>query len=371
MMTESDVAELYIQILGRQADPSGLANAVAAVNGGATEAQIARGLATSAEAQARISGLYQSELGRAADGPGLANVTNALANGGSLAQVEQGIATSPEAQAAIARLYQAELGRSPDSGGAASFTRYLAGGGSLTGIAASLAGSPEAQARIGALYQNVLARAALPAELASSTQYLAGAGSLAGLRSVLATSTEAANAIQAAYTAAGVLPSEITVDDVQIAVGQSELLSGVGLTTLRGEIADDVPSFAIAPANVGSNVALVTPGKIGGQQNASTYFYSLGTNNALIAGQPEKVSFNYSYAGDVHALLGDATISGFNPATDLLQIAREQAYGLSGLTISPVNTPAGAGTSVGSFNAHITLLNVTPDALHASNFRFV
>jgi len=370
MTIESDVAGLYLQILGRQADPSGLANAVAAVNGGATEAQIARGLATSPEAQARISGLYQLELGRAADGPGLANITNALTNGGSLAQVEQGIATSPEAQAAIAQLYQAELDRSPDSSGAASFTRYLAGGGSLAGVAASLAGSPEAQAQIDALYQNVLARAALPGELASVTQTLAHGGSLAGVRSTLATSDEAANAIQSAYVAAGVLPSEITGAEVQIAIGQSELLSGIGLTTLRSELADNVPPAAIAQANVNGSVAQVTPTTLRNIPSSS-YFYSLGTNNAMITGQTEKVSFDYAYAGEVHALLGNTIISGFNSKGDILQISRQQATSLSDLTIAPLNTSSGPGTLISSFNAKITLQGVAPDALHASNFRFV
>ncbi len=367
MTTESDVAELYTQILGRQADPSGLVNTVAAVNAGATEAQIARGLATSPEAQARISGLYQSELGRAADGPGLANATNALANGGSLAQVEQGIATSPEAQAAIARLYQAELGRSPDSGGAASFTQYLASGGSLAGVATSLAGSPEAQAQIGALYQNVLARAPLPAELASSTQYLAG-GSLAGVRGGLATSSEAQGAVNSAYLAAGVLfpdTTETPATDALIAAGKSELLSGVGLATLRAEIADG----AGGRLPVSYQVAPVTPETIG--RNAPSYIYSLGVNDALIAAQPERVSFNSTYYGEVGALVGNATVIGFNPATDVLQISRQQATKLSDLTIYSSKTPAGAGTSITTTRANIDLLNITPDALHASNFRFV
>ena len=364
MTIESDIAGLYIQILGRQADPSGLANAVAAVNGGATEAQIARGLATSSEAQARISELYQSELGRAADGPGLANATNALADGESLAQVEQGLAASPEARAAIARLYQTEFGRSPDSGGVASFTEYLAGGGSLTGVATSLAGSPEAKARIVTLYQTVLDRVPLPAELASSTQYLAGGGSLAGLRGGLAASGEAQGAIYGAYVTAGILTPDTSATDAQIAGGQSELLSGVALTTFRAEIADGAQGRV--PINY--QVAPVTPETIG--RTSPSYVYSLGVSDTLTAAQPERVSFDSTFFGEVNVLLGNATIIGFNPATDVLEISRRQANRLSDLTIQSSKTPAGAGTSVTTGRLNIELLNVTPASLHASNFRF-
>ena len=311
---------------------------------------------------------YQSELGRPADAAGLANVTSFLANGGSLAQVQQGIASSPEAQAAINRLYLAELGRGSDSGGVVSFTQYLAGGGLLTGVAASLAGSPEAQAQIGPLYQNVLDRMPLPAEQAAATQYLAGGGSLSGLRGGLATSNEAANLIHAAYVAAGRLSPDATPNSVQIDAGESELLSGVALTALQREIADDVRGGqALVPVNI--RVSPVTPAMLSG--NTPTFIYSLGTSDALIATQPEQVSFEYTYFGELKSLVGHATITGFNPATDILQISSQQANSVSDLTISAMNSPGRVGTSIFTTGAGIDLLNVAPGSLHASNFLFV
>jgi len=167
---------------------------------------------------------------------------------------------------------------------------------------------------------------------------------------------------------------DIPSTDYQIAAGESELLSGVGLTTLQAELEDDKRGGR-AQVPVSNQVVPVTPATIS-SFTATPYVYSLGTNAALGTVRPEKVSFNDGYNAGLHALLGNAIVSGFNPATDILKISYQQATSLSqGNSLGAVATvasdsPAGPGTTISTFNINITLLNVTPASLHDANFRF-
>ncbi len=70
----------------------------ALANGSARLSGMRQSLATSSGEAGVVTGLYQNVLGRQADVSGLATWENALAGGASLAQVQQTIAQSPEAQ---------------------------------------------------------------------------------------------------------------------------------------------------------------------------------------------------------------------------------------------------------------------------------
>jgi len=93
------VNQLYQQVLGRNADPQGLATFTGNLSSGRMNlSQVRSALAYSDEARYTINGLYQRYLCRNADPQGLSTFSSQLANGGSIQQVASAIASSPEAQ---------------------------------------------------------------------------------------------------------------------------------------------------------------------------------------------------------------------------------------------------------------------------------
>src|SRR5262249_51396353 len=82
-MEEAIVAQLFQDLLGRNADPSGLANWSAMLRAGVPLEQVVRGIVGSPEYRAHVvNQLYQEYLRRDADPSGLANGLTILANGG-------------------------------------------------------------------------------------------------------------------------------------------------------------------------------------------------------------------------------------------------------------------------------------------------
>jgi len=192
--TVSDINRLYRELLGRDADPTGLA-----ANKGASLDVIRKSIMDSAEYKAKnpgggsggsgsggsgsggstgtsdITRLYQELLGRAPDPTGIA------ANQGASAEaIRQSILNSAEYQSrnaggagggggGIEALYRQMLGRAPDPTGIAANV-----GQSDEAIRQSIAASPEYQARnpnidtISNVYQELLGRAPDPTGIAAN-----------------------------------------------------------------------------------------------------------------------------------------------------------------------------------------------------------
>ena len=213
----AQVERLYEAALGRYADSVGLYFHSGRMEGGTSLDAVAQDFVGSAEFQATygslndsqfIQQLYLNVLGRPADPGGLANWTGALASM-TRGQVVTGFSESPEnianhagpggiglweldeTAASVARLYWGALGRSPDGGGLAGWTNAVESGQiSLTQAAAGFVGSAEFQATYGSLdnsafvnllYQNVLERGADPGGLASWVSQLDGGASRASV----------------------------------------------------------------------------------------------------------------------------------------------------------------------------------------------
>lgn len=143
----------YTQVLGRSPDPSGLAWAASLLDNGYRPADLAAFLGTSSEfwqdAGSTNSGfvqlIYQRVLGRPADPSGLAYWTSLLSTGTPRSRLITALVTSPEvAQRAVDGAYVSVLGRHSDSAGLVYWsTWWTSNRGDTTGVIARLAGSSE------------------------------------------------------------------------------------------------------------------------------------------------------------------------------------------------------------------------------------
>src|SRR5262249_38759303 len=134
------VMQVYLDLLGRPADATGLAAWTGVLDSGqATFFQVATAIIQSLEYRTDVvEGLYQRFLGRQADPTGLAGWVGVLGSGGTSVQVEAGILSSPEFffrsgstnTGFLNALYQDLFNRTPDASGAATFGPFLAQGGS-------------------------------------------------------------------------------------------------------------------------------------------------------------------------------------------------------------------------------------------------
>ena len=359
MSNESIAAGLYLQVLGRPADSTGLANATAALDAGETAGQLALALASSPEGLAhQAAAAYSNILGRPIDGSALANATAALGNGETLAQLQAALAASPEAAGDIGSIYQNELGRAPDMAGLQNAEQSLANGGSLPGLRSLVSTSAEAQSALTNLYQTELGRAPDATGLASATQYLANGGSLTALQSAVAGSPEVASDVNRGYQAA--LGHDANV--VEQAAARSELASGVPYIELQSEL--EQLSDPTVPYTAGN--AAISPQTIAAGSSTSLV-YSLGYNDALIASQPAKVFFG------VRSGLLPATVFGFDPNSDVIEVQKQQAASFSALNISDDSYPASGPISLLTVpnGGRTEIFGVAPASLHASNFQFV
>jgi hypothetical protein len=128
---EAFVRQLYLDLLGRQVDPNGLATWTNALNSGQSRAQVANSLFTSAEFMKYAPYVVKLYLGILQRGPDFAGWNiwmGALRSGQSPTAVLSGFLGSPEYQSRfgylasqsnadfIAFLYRNLLGREPDPG---------------------------------------------------------------------------------------------------------------------------------------------------------------------------------------------------------------------------------------------------------------
>jgi hypothetical protein len=157
---ENYINNLYNTLLHRGTDDAGLNSWVSVLANGGTLADVAAGIAGSAEAQhldqsngSFVSELYSTVLGREADVAGLDAWVSQLFNGASRAEVAQGIVGSAEAAEKIDSnfidsLYSSATGREADVAGKAGWTEVLANGGTHADVAIGIVGSQEAIAHI-------------------------------------------------------------------------------------------------------------------------------------------------------------------------------------------------------------------------------
>jgi hypothetical protein len=162
------VSQVYLNLLGRSADPVGLAAWVGVLQRGYSRPQVVQMIEGTVEYHTREVGqLFQSLLGRSAGAAGLAAFQDFLAAGGTLAQIKAAILSSPEYfahaggtnTAFLQALYRDTLGRGLDPVGAATWGDKLSGGGSRAAVVLAVLNSLEAnQVVVQSLYQDWLHR---------------------------------------------------------------------------------------------------------------------------------------------------------------------------------------------------------------------
>nr|WP_237509560.1 DUF4214 domain-containing protein [Pseudomonas oryzihabitans] len=158
-------------------------------------------IATAVDSSAYISNVaavYRDYLGRDADQAGLTYWSTQMANGMTLASVINAIMASQEYQnrTAVERLYQSYLGRSADSAGLSYWAAQLNSGAMTTNaVAAALIGSAEYQGNlhgtVNQLYKSYLGREADQSGLNNWVgQISSGAMNIVGVKSAIAGSAE-------------------------------------------------------------------------------------------------------------------------------------------------------------------------------------
>jgi hypothetical protein len=163
---------LYLDELGRHADPAGLAYWVGFLNQGRPRGVVAQAIATSPERSALIvQGLYSQSLHRSAEPAALGQWVAFLSAGGTVTSLQAMIAGSPEYLQArgggttdgfVSALFQDALGRPVDPPARAYFTQVISGGLASRGqVAQMVFTSPEGrQDQVRDWYQQYLGRPA-------------------------------------------------------------------------------------------------------------------------------------------------------------------------------------------------------------------
>ena len=149
------VEGLYRNILGRDADPAGLAHWAAQLKAGESAAQVAGQFFQSSEYPTDVvESYYQTYLGRVGDPAGVASWVAKLQAGASEEEVAAAFLSSPEYSAKhvtdgafVQSLYENVLGRAGDPAGINTWTQLLGAGTSRSTVAASFIGSPESSQR--------------------------------------------------------------------------------------------------------------------------------------------------------------------------------------------------------------------------------
>ena len=175
------VNALYQTLLGRPADPSGLASWVAQLAGGATRYDVARLIEWSPEALAtKVARWYQTDLGRTASLATLKNdvgvrswaamLSSCVADNAVRAQIlgsNEAVAHFGGTSTSFVNgLYQDLLGRAADSAGLAYWSGLIANGAAPSNVVAAIEASIEAaQTKVAGWYQADLGRTASIATL--------------------------------------------------------------------------------------------------------------------------------------------------------------------------------------------------------------
>ena len=230
--TQALVQEMYLALLHRSADPSGLGNDVSQINHGASVASVAQAIINSPEANATallasepsstfVLQMYNSFLGRSPTPSESSGFVTALNNGVSRGQVAATFATSPEAQgyaanppnlytnvwgldpqgALITQLYQTALGRDPELSAVPAWEQQLSAGLTPQAFAQIVASSAEFQsdhngqspaAFVTSLYQSGLGRTPAAGEVQGWISQIQAGATPAAVTYGIATSAEAA-----------------------------------------------------------------------------------------------------------------------------------------------------------------------------------
>jgi hypothetical protein len=174
------VNQVYLDLLNRPVDPTGLGVWTGALSQGATRTQIAQAIEASGEYFTDVvQGYYEKYLHRAADAGGLQSWVGLLEAGATKEQVQAGITGSGEyfqnrgggtINGFLNALYQDGLGRAIDPSGQSIFSAALAGGATPGQVASAIFGSGEyLQDVIQADYEQFLHR---PADNFGLTSFL-------------------------------------------------------------------------------------------------------------------------------------------------------------------------------------------------------
>jgi hypothetical protein len=174
------LADMYLDLLGREIDPSGLSARTAVLDQGVSRPQVVAGLETSNEYRDRVvRQLYQKYLQRGADDSGLSMFASALASGATQEAVAAALIGSSEYfsnrgggtnDGFLAALYQDALGRAIDPSGKTTFEQSLSLGASRTQVAAQILASGEYdQDLVNGYYERFLKR---PADSSGSTTFV-------------------------------------------------------------------------------------------------------------------------------------------------------------------------------------------------------
>lgn len=153
----SYVQQLYWDILGRQADTSGLQSWVAKLNSGVSRQEIASAFYRSAEHRAmQINEYYQTYLGRDADAAGLRTWGNMFAAGANESDIIRSITSSAEYynrhggsnESFVRSLYSHHLGRDVDTQGLNTWVTSLDNGATRSEVVSNILDSVEHRRRL-------------------------------------------------------------------------------------------------------------------------------------------------------------------------------------------------------------------------------
>jgi hypothetical protein len=163
------VAQVYEDVLGRPADPIGMAYWSGQLDQGTPASQVASGITGSPEYHAlQLQNLYAQLLHRSVDATGMGAFMAVMSEGATMEQVTAAIEGSAEYfqtrgggtnTGFLSALYQDQLGRAVDPTGQAVFTQALAGGVSRGQVAMTVLTSDEGRGDlVGGFYQGFLQR---------------------------------------------------------------------------------------------------------------------------------------------------------------------------------------------------------------------
>jgi hypothetical protein len=295
-------------------------------------------------------------LGRAASSADISGWQGFFAAGSSLTLLRHQLAFSGEALNAIEAVYTNILGRSASYADISGWQGFFAAGSSLSALQTAAATSAESSNDINAFAQTALGHTLDAATLSSYQQLEANGASLAMVKLDIASSPASIADINAAFA---LEPSVAPPNAVEIAGDESELLIGVTLATLQAQIAELSGGTPPRQANLALDPT-ISPVTLG--TASPSFVYGLLNNDTLQAAQPETVLAFYS------GISGGAIITGFNPATDVIQLRSQQAANFAAVE----NDVFGGGADfLLHGGANIILENIAPASLTAANFRFV
>jgi hypothetical protein len=279
--SQNFVAQAYLDLLGRQVDPAGLAGWSKLVDSGVSRTQVALDIMSSAEflTNEQIKPLYGKTLNRAADPGGLAADLSFLQNGGKIEQVIIGILGSPEffavhggtndswldgAYAAL-QLGNPKLGLGiVDPAGRAGWDAAFAQGVTRQQVAISLVNGLEyEQNTVSSFYSNFLHRPADTTGLDGWVNLDQVAGQLFVLANIIGSPEYFQNAQSNPQTP---LPTITGLSPTSGAVGTSVKITGTFLsnTTALTIAGDTIPAASFTIVSAGEIDATIPTGAVAG-----------------------------------------------------------------------------------------------------------